>query len=141
MYLGDDDTYYGSPKIENGVITGYVGKNGPFQKKEFNFWKEFGEGSIIGSVDGILGNYVHDQFMKTKHEVIRVPTLGVASSIDRFVYPSYLDKTIANLSKTAGVVSLGITGFNIFQKYTGADRYWAAALTVALAQVQPLVEQ
>ncbi|MFF2890595.1 RHS repeat-associated core domain-containing protein [Paenibacillus sp. NPDC057967] len=132
--MGDNDKYYGSPIIKNGIITGYLGKSGPYAQKEFNYWEEFGKGVITGSADAILGKYVYTQLMSTKHEVVSISTLGLANQIDRYVFPSSFNKTIANLSKTAGLVSIGITGFEIyndFQNYTGNDRYWAATLTVA----------
>ncbi|MFD2115286.1 RHS repeat-associated core domain-containing protein [Paenibacillus yanchengensis] len=133
VYLGDDDTYYGSPTIEKGVITGYVGKSGPFQKKEYNFWEETTNGLVTGTADAVLGNALSNQLLKSKPLYSKLPGLGPAAGGSGVRFPSETSKLLAGVSKMAGPVTVVLTGVEVykdFEKYSGKDRWYASAMTV-----------
>ncbi len=134
IYMGDDEKFHNSPIIEKGIITGYIGRSGPFREKEFNFWKETTSGIVTGTADAILGNNFANQLLKNKPLYATMPALGPAAGVSGVKFPSATSKLLAGVSKMAGPVTVVLTGvevYNDFQKYNGKDRWYASAMTVA----------
>ena len=133
IYMGEDDALKGSPIINNGVVTGYLGKSGPFREKEFNFWEEAAYGVGTGTLDAVVGNAFANHLLKNKPIQAALPALGPAASVSGVRFPSTTSKVLAGASKMAGPVTVILTGaevYNDFQNYTGNDRWYASALTV-----------
>jgi len=134
LELGENDKFIGSPIIENGIITGYLGKSGPFRKIEFNYWSDATKGLLTGSSDAILGKSLSDQLMKNKPIYATMPALGPAAGVSGVRFPSTTSKILAGAAKLAGPVTVVLTGVDVykdFQEYNGDDRWYAASLTVA----------
>jgi hypothetical protein len=134
IFLGDDEGLIGSPIIEKGIRTGFVGNSGPYKQEKLNFWKETAFGIVTGSADSFLGNALANLLLKNKTVYASIPALGVAAEVSGVKFPSTTSKVLAGASKLAGPVTVVLTGaevYNDFQKYNGNDRYYASAMTVA----------
>ena len=63
-----------------------------------------------------------------------MPALGPAAGVPGVKFPSTTSKALATASKVAGPVTVVLTGvevYNDFQTYSGNDRWYASAITVA----------
>ncbi|MFD2746950.1 hypothetical protein ACFSTH_11620 [Paenibacillus yanchengensis] len=82
--MGKNDNFIGSPIIENGIITGYIGKNGPFKKKEANYWQDVAvellKGTATGTADSFLGPTVAGYLTSHKPITADLPSLGINRS-------------------------------------------------------------